>query len=259
MRIRFQGKLLTAALTGLVLTTAAPSAALAVVLPPATADIWTAVVGDFNDPGSVPIPSSATAQGPRGSVVGSVTANGVDGPEVSVIAGPGTEGNAHLTYYFDVVGPQGELAPIDLTGTLQTTGTTGDLAVAEITGAANAAACSGDFEQCFIYSAVYPTVQLNMVLHVPTNTVESLTITAFAEGSLTGGFTADVDPLLTVDPSAGGGDPNQFSILVSPGVYNGPVGPAGVPEPATWALMITGFGIVGAALRRQRSGGRSFA
>jgi hypothetical protein len=33
---------------------------------------------------------------------------------------------------------------------------------------------------------------------------------------------------------------------------------AAVPEPATWALMIGGFGLMGAALRRQRQG-RAFA
>lgn len=29
---------------------------------------------------------------------------------------------------------------------------------------------------------------------------------------------------------------------------------AAVPEPATWAMMIFGFGLVGAAMRRRRSG-----
>ena len=33
-----------------------------------------------------------------------------------------------------------------------------------------------------------------------------------------------------------------------------PPTPAGVPEPATWALMIGGFGAAGAALRRRRVG-----
>jgi PEP-CTERM motif len=28
-------------------------------------------------------------------------------------------------------------------------------------------------------------------------------------------------------------------------------GPGGVPEPASWALMIAGFGLVGAAMRRR--------
>jgi len=33
----------------------------------------------------------------------------------------------------------------------------------------------------------------------------------------------------------------------------GPMEPGGVPEPSTWAMMITGFGLAGAALRRRRS------
>lgn len=28
----------------------------------------------------------------------------------------------------------------------------------------------------------------------------------------------------------------------------------GVPEPTTWAMMLTGFGLLGGALRRRRSG-----
>jgi hypothetical protein len=29
-------------------------------------------------------------------------------------------------------------------------------------------------------------------------------------------------------------------------------GEVGVPEPATWAMLITGFGLVGASVRRRR-------
>ena len=36
-------------------------------------------------------------------------------------------------------------------------------------------------------------------------------------------------------------------------VYVVPGAPVGVPEPATWALMINGFGMAGAALRRRRA------
>ncbi|HEY0437051.1 MAG TPA: PEPxxWA-CTERM sorting domain-containing protein [Phenylobacterium sp.] len=32
----------------------------------------------------------------------------------------------------------------------------------------------------------------------------------------------------------------------------GPIDPIGTPEPATWALMLTGFGLAGAGLRRRR-------
>ncbi|HLZ75607.1 PEPxxWA-CTERM sorting domain-containing protein [Phenylobacterium sp.] len=37
-------------------------------------------------------------------------------------------------------------------------------------------------------------------------------------------------------------------------VTNNPGGGPGVPEPAGWALMIAGFGLAGAALRRRRTG-----
>ena len=35
--------------------------------------------------------------------------------------------------------------------------------------------------------------------------------------------------------------------------YDAPIGPGPVPEPATWALMIGGFGMAGAMLRRRRA------
>jgi hypothetical protein len=41
-------------------------------------------------------------------------------------------------------------------------------------------------------------------------------------------------------------------------VYSVTTGP-GVPEPATWAMMITGFGLTGAALRRRRRAGARVA
>ncbi len=45
---------------------------------------------------------------------------------------------------------------------------------------------------------------------------------------------------------AGTGAPNDFRALFDVGV-----GPA-VPEPATWAMMIAGFGLAGAAMRRRQ-------
>jgi hypothetical protein len=47
----------------------------------------------------------------------------------------------------------------------------------------------------------------------------------------------------------------QYDNIPPPGFYLPPgyVLPGSVPEPATWALMIAGFGLAGAALRRQRA------
>jgi hypothetical protein len=63
-------------------------------------------------------------------------------------------------------------------------------------------------------------------------------------------------PLLTTEfspappppgpPSGGTLDPRQSPPLVPEGI----VSP--IPEPATWALMMLGFGIIGSALRRRR-------
>ena len=47
----------------------------------------------------------------------------------------------------------------------------------------------------------------------------------------------------TLTTNGGSGDPMAVTSIH----------PAGVPEPATWALMIGGFGMAGAALRRRRS------
>ena len=50
-----------------------------------------------------------------------------------------------------------------------------------------------------------------------------------------------------------------FSSTFSPRNFNGALTysggiPGGVPEPASWALMIGGFGLVGASMRRRRDG-----
>jgi hypothetical protein len=65
------------------------------------------------------------------------------------------------------------------------------------------------------------------------------------------GFLFIVNP---VDPTQGtysagesfGADGEQFDAA------NWSIGLAGVPEPASWALMVAGFGLSGAALRRRR-------
>jgi PEP-CTERM motif len=55
-------------------------------------------------------------------------------------------------------------------------------------------------------------------------------------------FDVGVYPLSTVD-----GGTNDVSLSIT-----------GVPEPASWVLMLTGFGLIGAAMRRLRGASRSF-
>ncbi|MBV8972881.1 MAG: PEP-CTERM sorting domain-containing protein [Sphingomonadaceae bacterium] len=62
-----------------------------------------------------------------------------------------------------------------------------------------------------------------------------------------------LDPTISLDPRFGIAA-SHYQLLLSPNAANGsgvinPYSPT--PEPATWALMVAGFGFVGAALRRR--------
>lgn len=48
----------------------------------------------------------------------------------------------------------------------------------------------------------------------------------------------------------------QFDNATFGGLAPGPVVPAHIPEPTTWALMLSGFGLLGAALRARQRGSR---
>ena len=61
----------------------------------------------------------------------------------------------------------------------------------------------------------------------------------------------DVDPLLT-GPNPNDGRDDFFQLAYSGGFGAGPGDTGGVPEPAAWALMLLGFGAMGAVLRRAR-------
>jgi hypothetical protein len=64
---------------------------------------------------------------------------------------------------------------------------------------------------------------------------------------LGGSFSVTIDPLITLAP---GFADQGYTLLVAPDAQ--PPAGGGVPEPATWGLMIAGFGLAGAALRRRR-------
>lgn len=60
---------------------------------------------------------------------------------------------------------------------------------------------------------------------------------------------AEEEMIFVVRPPPPSPPPLVVTPLVPPG--NPPVGP--VPEPSTWAMMIVGFGVIGASLRRRRA------
>lgn len=87
------------------------------------------------------------------------------------------------------------------------------------------------------------------VLHVDAlsgaiNTVYMDVYADAATGPNPSSASATADPIISIDQSTlNFGD---YSLLFSPGVGNG-----GVPEPATWTLMLAGLGLAGARLRRR--------
>ncbi len=66
-----------------------------------------------------------------------------------------------------------------------------------------------------------------------------------------------LDPIFSIDPTFLAAHPGAY-LEVTPEIGNG-LAAGGVPEPATWALMIMGFGLAGGALRRRPSLGRRVA
>jgi hypothetical protein len=77
-------------------------------------------------------------------------------------------------------------------------------------------------------------------------------LTARAQGQ-SGNFYAQIDPVLSIDPSFSAIDPNylsDYSIQLNPDIGNLP---DGVPESSTWAMMLLGFSGLGAVRRITRS------
>lgn len=67
--------------------------------------------------------------------------------------------------------------------------------------------------------------------------------------------------MLSIDPAfftgANAGKQSLYSLSFSNGIVNGLTG--AVPEPATWVMLLLGFGMIGGALRRRQFAGTSTA
>lgn len=90
----------------------------------------------------------------------------------------------------------------------------------------------------------------------PVNNANQLLFQGYPDGDTTAvrGPAGGVVPttLATFDGSAYDDTPGAYQITFA-GVTFGPAATGGVPEPATWAMMLMGFGAIGAGLRRRRT------
>ena len=116
-----------------------------------------------------------------------------------------------------------------------------------------------------------PNVIFNSLIFLQQNATGSVTLlpggsTNLAAGTVTiNGSTISVVIPLIMLPSTGF-DPDHYGFSIWPRSSSAPAGNgqitdfapnnatlAAVPEPATWAMLIVGFGMLGAAMRRRRS------
>jgi hypothetical protein len=91
----------------------------------------------------------------------------------------------------------------------------------------------------------------------PVNSVNQL---LFQTGSTTAtrGPASGLNPTTLADFDGNTYDPTPGAYQINlTGVAVGPAAVAGVPEPATWAMMVLGFGAIGAGLRRRTTGRRA--
>jgi hypothetical protein len=203
--------------------------------------------------------STSTTMLPEPIITASASLNVTSGFE-GYLAGP----SSAATYYYwaAVVGPNNVDVPVDLIYT-ETITLAGPLAVGN-------AEAQG---QLGIFANIPP--EFYDIPEIPGHDVEGYIGTTSVSGSISylstantpfviggvvtadlGGYTGSatdvLDPILTIDPSFAATDPNypsDYSIELSYGVGNTI---SAAPEPSTWAMMLIGFGGLGATLRGSR-------
>ena len=202
------------------------------------------------------------------STKGSVSTQADPMPTLKTQAAVGNDSedaSAYMRYYYRVNGPLNEFVPVSLSGSIHLVATAGSTAQANSLGQV-------DLESVFTTDTANIEIDrggtvrggiadLTFNLHgtVYTNGTNSITLRA---GSGVRGSPQDsasgssyVDPILSIDPSFFTGrdahDPSLYSLSFSKGIVNGLTG--AVPEPATWAMLILGFGVIGSAMRRRRA------
>jgi hypothetical protein len=221
----------------------------------------------FNFPNGTLIENLQTA--PQSSALGSNMASVkvLPNPSLLVIAtGNDFSNYAELNYNFEITGPA-ENIPIIVHGALNTQaigspvtdafavavfalGQGVDVGTAPGDGLFLAQSCASNFLSCQGYcptSASCGDGSFNEPLTLVTNTEYAISIDALSETDGGGTARAIVDPYITFGTPLS--DPGLYSFNFSNGIGNAP---GGIPEPATWAMLLLGLFSLGTALRRSR-------
>ena len=112
--------------------------------------------------------------------------------------------------------------------------------------------CNGDNPEASGTFSMYGVLMADSASLAANSFYGFLTISASARLLEGGDISAMIDPMVSLNLD--GVNPDDFTLTLSPGFDNGAGGgTGGVPEPATWGLMLAGFGLAGAALRRRRA------
>jgi hypothetical protein len=177
-----------------------------------------------------------------------------------------TSGSASIIYDLEIVGPANTLATVDLLAHLQTSalalddfdhlsvGTASASLVIQIPGQSTLiyqACAHGTGSSCTSPSEL----SIDAAFQAPTNQIirvtEAVGVSASGDPSAAHAL---ADPMFSLDSDFLGANPGaDFELFVTPGVPNVEGGEPGVPEPATWALMILGLGAAGGAFRERRA------
>ncbi|HEV2596054.1 MAG TPA: PEPxxWA-CTERM sorting domain-containing protein [Sphingomicrobium sp.] len=210
----------------------------------------------------------------------SVISNPLGEPTVSASASAGigdtvATGRAALSYFIYVSGPDPALSvPIFFSSNLSVTaggtdgapngnGNEGSLASAEFyLQEYNASPTVSNSYVGEIYDkSVYAQTRFNNPgysndlslfdsVTIPTGFYLGAVITADVSTQDGGIASASADPYFSIDPAFLAAHPG-YTLSFSPFVGNDAPSPGGVPEPATWAMMLIGFGGIGFTMRGQ--------